>query len=376
MARKPIAVEKEEDDHDLFVRTTMDPLKLLLDASNPRLFGTPAYETEDQDLLLKTMWSFGVVEIVESISVTGYQSVEPLFVEEQKNGRFVVIEGNRRLTALQLLLDPKRAAKLGITDVPPLKDDLRETCLLVPVAIGRREDVWTFIATKHLNGPKTWDSLAKAGYVKYVHEKLGKPLKKIATSIGDRNWTIIKMYESLKILEQAEAWKVFDRDDHAHKSGELPFSHLYTLIGYDSTRKYLGLGADMSEKLVIEADQKKKLGELLTWVFGSQKKGIPAIVKSQNPDLRNVAKALENPKGVKALQAGYPPSIAAEMAEGDDMIVVRHLSKARDDLQNAQRKFSTGYKTGHRDIAAVFEEVRETWKGLVAQKAAVDADEK
>ena len=72
--------EKLLDENDKFVRSTMDPLKLLFDSTNPRLFGTPAYESTDQDLLLKTMWSFGVVEIVESISITGYQSVEPLFV--------------------------------------------------------------------------------------------------------------------------------------------------------------------------------------------------------------------------------------------------------------------------------------------------------
>lgn len=360
---------------DRFQRTVADPLTLLLDSSNPRLFGTEAFASNDQDLLLKTMWSFGVVEIVESIAATGYQSVEPLFVEPDKQGRLVVIEGNRRLTALQLLLDVPRAEKLGITDLPPLKAGIRITCESVPIAIGKRADVWTFIATKHLNGPKTWDSLAKAGYIKYVHEKLGKSLKEIATSIGDRNATIIRMYESLKLIEQAESWGVFDRDDHAQKSGELPFSHLYTLVGYPSTRKFLGLSDDVSEKPAVKSAHKKELGQVLTWVFGSDKRGILPIIKSQNPDLRFLAKALDNKRGIEALQAGYSPSLAAEMAEGDDTIVLRHLSRARDELQNAQRKFSTGYKLDPKKINAAIEEIREIWKGLVAQKAASDADE-
>jgi hypothetical protein len=360
---------------DKFERGMLDPLKLLLDSKNPRLFGTPAYETRNQDLLLQTMWSFGVVEIVESISATGYQSVEPLFVEPQTNGTFVVIEGNRRLAALQLLLDPARAKKLKITGIPALKSAIRQTCLSIPVAIGRREDVWTFIATKHLNGPKTWDSLAKAGYVKYVHEDLKQPLKEIRESIGDRNGTSIRMYESLKILEQAEAWKVFDREDHAHKSGELPFSHLYTLIGYDSARKYLGLSGDMRERNVLPSKSKQKLGELLIWIFGSQKQSKAALVKSQNPDLRYLASALSNIKGIKALQAGYPPVIAAEMAEGDDKIVIRHLRNSRDELQNAQRKFSTGYKKGNTEIGIVYEEVRDAFRGIQAQKAAIDSED-
>lgn len=360
---------------DRFKRTVADPLTLLLDSTNPRLFGTDAFASDNQDLLLQTMWSFGVAEIVESIAATGYQLVEPLFVEEDSKGRRTVIEGNRRLTALQLLLDVPRAERLGITGLPPLKGWVRDTCRAIPIAIGKREDVWTFIATKHLNGPKTWDSLAKAGYIKYVHEELKKPLKEIATSIGDRNWTIVRMYESLKLLEQAEDWKVYSREDHAHKSGELPFSHLYTLVGYETTRKFLGLTDEVSERPAVKSGHKKELGQLLQWVFGSEKAGKAPIVKSQNPDVRHLAKALGNAKGVKALEAGYSPSIAAEMAEGDDAIVARHLARARDELQNAQRKFSTGYKLDPKPIAAVLEEVRDVWKGLVAQKAAADADE-
>jgi hypothetical protein len=366
----------DQSSADKFKRDMMDPLKLLLDPKNPRLFGTPAQGETDQDILLQTMWSFGVAEIIESISATGYQSVEPLFVEPQSNGSYIVIEGNRRLTALQLLLDPHRAARLKVTGIPPLKDKLRETCLLVPVAIGRRKDVWTFIATKHLNGPKMWDSLAKAGYVQYVHEELHQPLKQIKGSIGDRNGTSIRMYESLKILQQAEKWKIFDREDHAHKSGEFPFSHLYTLIGYEKTREFLGLSGDMREGQVLPLSSKQKLGELLIWVFGSAKQSKAPLVKSQNPDLRFLASALGNAKGIKALQAGYAPSIAAEIAEGDDAIVLRHLKNARDELQNAQRKFSTGYKKTNSDILTVFEEVRDVWRGLSAQKTVIDSEEK
>jgi hypothetical protein len=354
---------------DKFKRDMMDPLNLLLDAKNPRLFGTPAYETSSQDLLLQTMWSFGVVEIVESISATGYQSVEPLFVEHRHDGKFVVIEGNRRLTALQLLLDPERAKRLKITGIPPLKTSLRQTCLSIPVAIGRREDVWTFIATKHLNGPKTWDSLAKAGYVKYVHEDLKQSLKQIKESIGDRNGTSIRMYESLRILEQAETWKVFNREDHAHKSGELPFSHLYTLIGNDSARKYLGLSGDMREGSVLPSASKQKLGELLVWIFGSAKQSKAPLVKSQNPDVWNLASALQNSRGVRALRAGHGPEVAAEIADGDEASLIRHLTNARDELQDARRRFSIGCAKDRSKIRLAFEEVSDAWKTLLNEKS-------
>ncbi len=40
-----------------------------------------------------------------SIAYSGYFDYEPVFVEKAKDGEFIVIEGNRRLAAVKLLLD-------------------------------------------------------------------------------------------------------------------------------------------------------------------------------------------------------------------------------------------------------------------------------
>ncbi len=359
-----------------FKRELVDPLGLLLDPNNPRLFGV-ADGVHDQDKLLRAVWDFGVLEIVTSIAASGYHNVEPLFAERQKDGSLVVIEGNRRLTALQVLLDPDRAARIGITGLPKIKPAFRAGCAQIPVAIGSRQDVWAFIGTKHLNGPKTWDSAAKAAYVQHVHERFGVSLEDIAETIGDRNRTVIRMYESMKIFEQAESWKVYRRADSGRKNGDTPFSHLYTIAGYDSARTFLGMAdanSDQAMKRIrapVGDKRKKELGQLLRWVYGHRGEGIVPLVESQNPDLRNLAKAISNDRGLAALRSGSSPLVASEIAEGDDVFVVEHLTKATEELELVSKKFSTGY-TGQSNIAKMVEDIRDIIRGLMAQKVLKD----
>lgn len=348
-------------------RDRVDPLDLLLDPQNPRLYGTEAEGSPDQDVLLQTVWSFGVDELVESITASGFHNVEPLFAERQKNGKLVVVEGNRRLTALQVLLDPARAKRLGITQVPALSPSVRKSCVLVPVAIGQRDQVWQFIATKHVNGPKTWDSVAKAAYIKHVHEDLGKDLDEITRAIGDRNKTALRMYSAMKVIDQAEAWGVYKREDYYGK-GDLPFSHLYTLLGYDTVRTFLDLEPEPKPQAPIPSRSKKKLGELLLWIYGNKRQQIQPRIKKQNPDARNLAEALGEERGIAALRAGYEPSIAAEMSKGDESLLMQYLQISRDNLRLASGRFATGYsKSQHTEV---FTEIRELVRAMVAQQSA------
>jgi hypothetical protein len=79
---------------------------LLLDVRNPRLaeFGITASATQFD--LVKALWEeMAVEEVAMSLAYSGYFEHEPLFVEPTSVGKYVVIEGNRRLAAAMLLVD-------------------------------------------------------------------------------------------------------------------------------------------------------------------------------------------------------------------------------------------------------------------------------
>src|SRR5688500_17476241 len=92
---------------------------LLLDPENPRLpEGTPSKKNalKAQDELLDYFMTDGVLgELVASFTDNGYFATEPLIAtgEGAPTGHFLVLEGNRRLAALKVMLEAgDRADKL------------------------------------------------------------------------------------------------------------------------------------------------------------------------------------------------------------------------------------------------------------------------
>ena len=120
-----------------------------------------------------------VDELAMSIGARGYFPHEPIFVEEDGD-RLVVIEGNRRLAAVMLLLDPEARKRLKITDLPSITPAAAKELRMLPVVRTTRKDLWQYLGFKHVNGPAKWGSYAKAQYIADVRQKFGVPLEVIA----------------------------------------------------------------------------------------------------------------------------------------------------------------------------------------------------
>ena len=144
--------------------------ELLLDHMNPRLAGEHL-TVDDQDRILEVLWRERAVnELVDSIAKSGYWEHEELFAARE-SGKLVVIEGNRRLAAVKLLLDTELRTRIRATGIPDLSVEAREQLRTLPVIECTREDVWQYIGFKHVNGPQDWDSIAKTQYVARVHSE-------------------------------------------------------------------------------------------------------------------------------------------------------------------------------------------------------------
>ncbi|MCA9111731.1 MAG: hypothetical protein KDA52_17390, partial [Planctomycetaceae bacterium] len=166
---------------------------LQFDRENPRLaeYGVTA-RTNDQEIV-QILWDvMDVRELVQSISASGYFDYEPLIVavERKKN---VVIEGNRRLAAVRVLLDPSIVDSAGYA-IPKLSRRDRDALEELPVIFNSREEAWRFLGFKHVNGPAKWSSYAKARYIAEVHSVYHVPLVDIAEQIGDRHQTVQRLY--------------------------------------------------------------------------------------------------------------------------------------------------------------------------------------
>ena len=117
-AKKTTASEAQDVGLGGYERIPVEDLHF--DSQNPRLVEYFEGEKPTQEVLLQVLWEqMAVDEIAMSIAASGYFAYEPVFVSEEK-GRLVVIEGNRRLAAVKLLLDSDLRKKLRATDLPAI----------------------------------------------------------------------------------------------------------------------------------------------------------------------------------------------------------------------------------------------------------------
>jgi hypothetical protein len=340
---------------------------LFLDSKNPRLIDAN-FGIGDQDEILERLWTeFNVSEITDSIVASDcFWQHEPL-IASREGGKLVVIEGNRRLAAVQLLLSSERRKTIGVSGIPEINASLKEKISRIPVIEKPRDEVWDFIGFKHVNGPQEWDSIAKAQYIARIHEDYEIPLPQIAKAIGDRNDTVERLYHGLKVLEQAKKVGVFDPDDRFHQRKNFAYSHLWTGLGYEGIRNFLGItDRTRTAREPVPKEKVTSLGELCRWLYGSNEEKFEPLVKSQNPHLRQLDEALRSTRGISALRRGLQLQQAVNAARGDTRLLLDALIAAEQNLREAKGYFSTGFE-GQEDVA-------ETVKNIHSLASSLHAD--
>jgi len=335
--------------------------QLCFDRRNPRLFLDG--ELDEPDLVERLWREFAVDELALSIASNGYFEHEPIFVARE-DGRLVVVEGNRRLAAVRLLVDGALRARVGASDLPTITVARREELATLPAIECARQNIWHYVGFKHVNGPQPWQSYAKAQYVAWVHNELGEDLDEIARRIGDRHTTVRRLYRGLMVLRQAEESGRFDLDDRWKK--HFSFSHLYTGLDYQNIQELLGIDNEHSFRPEpVPAETLEALGDLCLWLYGRKSTDTRPLVQSQNPDLRRLDSAIGSDAGLIALRRGLPLDVVIDISTGDEELFKGHLQEARHRLQEARGKQLTG-DAGDGDTLRVATEILELADRLVA----------
>jgi len=364
--KKTQSASPKRKDNEIATPYERVPTKdLCFDPANPRLVEYVGDGKPTQDNLLRVLWQkMAVDELAMSIAACGYFDYEPLFVAEE-NGKLLVIEGNRRLAAVRLLLDKQAREALRATDLPKITTSRAQSLQSLPVIRTSRNQVWQLLGVKHVNGPAKWGSYAKAHYIAQVHGEFGVPLDEIASQIGDKHQTVQRLYRALMVIEQAEEKGVFKRENcyKAHFS----FSHLYTGLDYEGIAAFVQLREESSEsRAPVPASRLGALGELCTWMYGDKALDVRPQVESQNPHLRQLNEVVTSKKAIASLRAGLPLSIALEVSYGDERVFQSALIKARDQLQKARGTLSTGFN-GEPDLLRLANDVSELAYDLVEE---------
>ncbi len=322
--------------------TTMKVSDLVFDVRNPRLieFDLAANATESE--IIAVLWeAMDVRELALSIAASGFFQHEPLIVASER-GRNVVIEGNRRLAAVKILLDATLAKELN-ANVPAVTEADKAALKTLPCLPSTREAAWRYLGFKHVNGPVKWSSYAKSQYIADVHRNFGVPLEDIAQQIGDTHRTVQRLFRGLMVIEQAERLKVFNRENRWYR--HFSFSHLYTGLDYPGISSYISLRPERDEDPEpVPPEKKEELRQLCLWLYGSRREEIRPVIQSQNPHLRQLDAVLSNRGATTDLRRNGDLSYAFESSRPSSNRFEESLLAAREHLQKAHSMLSEGYE--------------------------------
>ncbi len=284
----------------------LQPDVLLLDLENPRFGLIDAQDQEEAVAILAERADLR--ELWNSINERGFEPFEPLVAFPDGTGKYVVVEGNRRLAAVKSLRDASLASTLRIT-APAMSRRAADTTSTLPVmVVDRRDDADDYIGFKHINGPSTWGSLAKAKFAVKLFEKLPADsgenrIQQLSRRLGDSRQLILRSLVAYKVFEQARDAEMLSHRELTDNS--LEFSHLYTMLQNPSARAYLGLTeAPLSEALVhddpIPGSHREQLANMMKWLFGSSNS--EPLIKRQGTDRPKLTKILSSSAATLTLE--------------------------------------------------------------------------
>ena len=204
-----------------FKEISFNDLKLNL--FNPRL--PKSKQGKDEAEVIKFMiLESATLELMMAIGENNFFAGEQLLVvpDKNKDGKYIVIEGNRRLTAVKLLSNPE----LSIVK----KEAIKKICseaefkpINIPCLIfNKKQEILKYLGFRHITGIKSWRLLEKARYLLDLKENEFKDApflqscRDIAKCIGSSSSYIRRLLtgvELYKIVEDENFYSIDNLND-------------------------------------------------------------------------------------------------------------------------------------------------------------------
>ena len=351
MAQEIFGLGKKRPQLDLSVE------KLFLDPENPRLPEIVQGSNED-DLLLTLYKDFDLRELAESLSQNGYFDEEPLvaipkdlpakfkgktyeLLNKDKgyysfinnaDTNFIVVEGNRRIAAVKILLSSELRSKLKIKEWPDISPQVKTDIKILPVIIyPRREEVVPYLGVRHISGIKKWEPYAKARYIASMIQK-GFSLDDIQKTIGDRGTSTRKSYVCYKLIGQME-----EEEEGSTEKAKSLFSYLLLSLGQGPIKDYLGMPKNWSEVNVEQPIKKAKmlnLKNLFSFLFGEGKEKLP-VIKESRDITGKLTHVLRLKHSAEFLLQTRDLDAAYDRSDGEETLVLKQLTTANRNLETA-----------------------------------------
>lgn len=315
----------------------------MLDPQNPRL--PEELQGAPQPDLLLYLHENGVLdELVQSFVDNSFFEHEPLIAVREHNAA-VVLEGNRRLAALKILLGASEAVDQDLR--PRLEDPLSHVKLRdltdVPVYIvADRDEVHKYLGFRHIGGIKTWSAEAKARYLMLESDRAARggvdnPFLEVARRVGSNSQGVRNAYTALTVLRHASSEYSIQVDEVLRRrfgvwSRCMTAADVRKYIGLDGARSYAEVRDDIRH--LPEGPLREVVGDL------SSRGDRPPLIRDSR-DVTVYGQVLRNAVAHEVLREHQSLDVArqvVELAELPDRIedLRQRIDVARSEAERAE----------------------------------------
>jgi hypothetical protein len=318
-------------------RRKVNPLDVNLDPHNPRL--SSEEEGSDQPKLLQIMIErFKVEEIAESIIAAGYLPFDPLIGLEEGD-LVTILEGNRRIAAIKLLLEPSKAperhSQKWMDLAKRLPKAVREDLSEIWVEVHKHRDdfnVRAYIGFRHVTGVLKWPSLEKASFIAELVDKDKWTYEQVADRLGSYPRHVEKHYVAYKLVEQSSELEI-----EGAKNMQNAFGVLLRALQAGGISEFLGIKYPDNPKASrrpVPPSKLENLNDFVPWTFGTDEK---SRILPDSRDLTKWGKILSSPAALGYLKRASQPSFDRAWAKcgGQVESLAESLYTAADRLEES-----------------------------------------
>lgn len=162
----------------------LSPLKIRLDHLNPRVLLTNE-ECTQENMREYLLDYFEVIDLAKSIILNGGLPPTEKILCIKENDKYIVVEGNRRLTALQLLINPELIPEKHRNFFPIAPKDLKRSLISQEIALApSRDSTEGYITLRHSgDNTKPWSRLAQNRRIILRYENENQTILHIAKTL-------------------------------------------------------------------------------------------------------------------------------------------------------------------------------------------------
>jgi len=282
------------------------PLESLeFDPLNPRLPQSLVRGNNDSEVINWMLSDASIIELMGSIGEKGFFPAEPLLVvkDPKKANKYIVVEGNRRLTAVKLLSHPELATKRSKA-VTQVSQEAKIIPKGLPALIfSKRKEILDYLGFKHITGVKAWSALAKAKYLRELQREYKKlslhdQYKSLAKAIGSRSDYVRELLLGLDIFDKINDSDYFNIQGLDEET--LDFGVYYNALKYSNIPHFLGINKNNrnpSSKIDV-----KNLKEFTKWISEKDRNNTTRLGESRNLSKLNLV--IGNEKALKIFRQG------------------------------------------------------------------------